>query len=163
MREFMKECRIPAQESEDGDGEAERLLPLGDRLGGQEPGGGPLDGVLEEAGGLEVGLGVDHVVEAPVLDPLEADLGYGPALVVLVVVVEERSAQRGEEAAGLGPEAHPPQNRFSEMQTVGRSLELGTEESTLVRTNGEPERREPTEEHCRSSGPPPVSGGGCSD
>lgn len=62
MWEFVKESRVPAHEAENGDGEAEKLLPIGEGLHGEEASWGSLDGVLEERGGFEIGLGVDDVV-----------------------------------------------------------------------------------------------------
>jgi hypothetical protein len=84
VREFVKESGVPAQEAENWDGEAEKLLPIGDGLGSEKTSWGALDSVLEEAGGLEIGLGVDDVVQASVLDPFETDPGYASALVALV-------------------------------------------------------------------------------
>lgn len=84
MWEFLEKSWVPAEEAEDGDGEAEELLPVGEGLGGEEAGGGALDCVLEEAGGFEVSLGFDDVVDASVFDPFEADFGYAPPLVVAV-------------------------------------------------------------------------------
>jgi hypothetical protein len=84
VREFVKESWVPAQEAENGDGEAKKLLPIGDGLGSEETGWGALDSVLEEACGLEISLGVDDVVQASVLDPFETDLGYASALAALV-------------------------------------------------------------------------------
>lgn len=80
----MEECGVPAQEAENGDGEAEKLLPIGDGLGSEEISWGALDSVLEEASGLKIGLSVDNVVQASVLYPFETDLGYTSALVELV-------------------------------------------------------------------------------
>lgn len=80
----MKESGVPAQEAENGDGEAEKLLPIGEGLFSEETGWGALDSVLEEAGGLEIGLNVDNVVQASILDPFKTDLGYASALLVLM-------------------------------------------------------------------------------
>lgn len=53
---------VPAKESEDGNSEAEELLPVSDRPCGEKASGGPLDGVLEEGGSFQVRLDVDDVV-----------------------------------------------------------------------------------------------------
>ena len=91
----MKESGVPAQEAENGDGEAEKLLPIGDGLGSEKTSWGALDSVLEEAGGLEIGLGVNDVVQASVLDPFETDPGYASALVALVRKKKKVVALRG--------------------------------------------------------------------
>lgn len=76
----MEECGVPAQEPENGDGEAQKLLPISDGLGSEETGWGALDSIFQKAGGLEIGLGINDVVQASVLDPFETNLGYGSAL-----------------------------------------------------------------------------------
>lgn len=74
MGEFVEESGVPAKEAENGDGEAEELLLVGEESRGEIAVGAAMDGVLEEAGSFEIGLRVDDVVEAPVLRPFEADL-----------------------------------------------------------------------------------------
>lgn len=86
----MEDGRVSAEEPDDRDGEAEELLPVGDGLGREEARRRALDGVFEERGCFEVGVFVDDVVEAAVLDPLEADLGYASPLLVVVEVLEEK-------------------------------------------------------------------------
>lgn len=78
VRELAEEGGVAAEEAEDGDSEAEVFLEPGERAGGEEAGRGGGDGVLEEAGGLDVGVAVDDVVETTVLDPLEPNLHQPP-------------------------------------------------------------------------------------
>lgn len=77
---LVEESGVAAEEAKDGHGEAEGALPVGDGAGGEEAGGGAVDGVFEEASGFEVGVPVDYVVDAPVLHPFEADLSDGSGL-----------------------------------------------------------------------------------
>lgn len=68
-----EEGGVAAEEAEDGDGEAEGLLERGEGAGGEEGGGGPPDGVLEEDGGLDVGVAVDYVVQPAGFYPFQTD------------------------------------------------------------------------------------------
>lgn len=85
MRELTKESWVPAEKSENGDSKPKGLLPICDSFGGNEGGWRTFNGVFEEHGGFEIGLFVDYMVEGLVLDPFEADFGYGPPLLVVGV------------------------------------------------------------------------------
>lgn len=82
MRELLKECGVAAEEAEDGDGEAEELLPVCHRFRREEGGGGAVDGVFQEACRFEIGFLVDDVVEASVLHPFQTDFHYAPPLLL---------------------------------------------------------------------------------
>lgn len=71
--ELVEEGGVAAEEAEDGYGEAEEALLRGEDAGREVAVAAPLDGVLEQAGGLEVRLGVDDVVQTSVLHPLQPD------------------------------------------------------------------------------------------
>lgn len=73
MRKLLEESWVPADEAERWDGEAQKLVPIGDGLGGDEARGGATDGVFEEVSGFEIGVGVDGVVEGSVLHPFQAN------------------------------------------------------------------------------------------
>jgi len=78
----VEEGGVAAEEAEDGDGEAEELLPVSDGFGREEGGGGAVNGVLEEAGRFEIGFLVDDVVEGSVLDPFQTHFYYSPPLLL---------------------------------------------------------------------------------
>lgn len=78
----MKESWVPPDESNNRDGEAEQLLPIGDGFGGDEASRGALNGVLKEASGLQISLRVDDVIETPILNPFETNLRYSSPLMV---------------------------------------------------------------------------------
>lgn len=81
---LVEEGGVAAEEAEDGDREAEGSLLRREDAGREVAVAAPLDGVLEQAGGLEVRLGVDDVVQSSVLHPLQPDSRYAAELLVLV-------------------------------------------------------------------------------
>ena len=93
--ELVEERGVAAEEAEDRDSEAEKLLPVGDGLRRQEAGGGALHSVLEKGSGFQIGFFVDDVVEASVLHPLQPHLHYASPLEVVVVVVTEVQHLKG--------------------------------------------------------------------
>lgn len=80
--ELVEEGGVAAEEAEDGDGQAEKFLPVGDGLRGEEAGGGAVHGVLKEARRLQIGFLVDDVVQASVLDPFQTHFHYAPPLLL---------------------------------------------------------------------------------
>lgn len=80
----MKDSWVPSHEPENRDGEAQKLLPIGEGLGCEEAFRGPFNGVFEKTSGFELGFLVDYVVKASVLDPFEADFGYASPLMEMV-------------------------------------------------------------------------------
>lgn len=100
MGEFVEESGVPAKEAEDGDGEAEELLLIGEESGGEESMGAAMNGIFEEAGGFEIGLCVDDVVEASVLHPFETDLCNGTRLGMEAMRGRRRRKREGFEQQG---------------------------------------------------------------
>ena len=81
----MKESWVPAEKSEYRDSQSKGLLPICDGFRSDEGGWRAFNGIFEKHSGFEIGLFVDYMVEALVLDPFEADFGYCPPLLVVGV------------------------------------------------------------------------------
>jgi len=78
----VEEGGVAAEEAEDRDGEAEKLLPVCHGFRREEGGGGAVNGVLQEAGRFEIGFLVDDVVEASILHPFQTHFHYSPPLLL---------------------------------------------------------------------------------
>ena len=57
-------------------------MPVGDGFGSDKASRGALNGVLEKASGLQIGLRVNDVIETPILNPFKTNLGYSSPLMV---------------------------------------------------------------------------------
>lgn len=75
--------KIPTQEAKNGDSEAEELLPIGERLGSEKTGGRAFNSILQEASRFEIGVGINYVVKAPILNPFQPHFHYAPPLLML--------------------------------------------------------------------------------
>lgn len=60
--ELVEEGGVAAEEAEDGNGEAEKFLPVGDGFGGEKRCGGAFDSVFEKRSGFQIGFFVDDVI-----------------------------------------------------------------------------------------------------